>query len=329
MSANAATIDVGGRLRGHARQLVAWRDSGIVVAFVVLFVVLSVSSDVFLTKTNLLHILDQQSGILIMAAAGTLVLIAGGFDLAIGATFALSGVVAAKLAVDISPWLALTAGMGTGLAVGLANGLLTTVGRVNSLIGTLATGFIIRGLAPIVTAGAIITVSGASAPDFQTLGNGHLLGVKYTIWVMAAFVGAMWLVLSRTTLGRYIYAAGANPEAARLAGVRVAAVRTGTFVLSGLAAGLAGVMAASTVATGQPGAGAGIEFTVIAGIVVGGTSIMGGQGAVWRSVLGVLFIALIDNGFTLLGLDPIYQRMAQGAIILLAVSIDAWGRDSR
>jgi ribose transport system permease protein len=144
--------------------------------------------------------------------------------------------------------------------------------------------------------------------------------------VMVLFVGALGFLLSRTAYGRRIYAVGGNKEAARLAGIRVGLVQASTFLISGLAAGLAGAILASRVATGQPDAAAGLEFTVLAGIVVGGTSIQGGEGAIWRTVVGVLFIALIDNGFTLLGIDPIYKQMVQGAIILAAVGADAWSR---
>jgi ribose transport system permease protein len=143
---------------------------------------------------------------------------------------------------------------------------------------------------------------------------------------MVVFVAITAFVLARTVFGRYVYAIGGNPEAARLAGVNVDRVRAATFVLSGFAAGLGGVLATSRVATGQADAGTGLEFSVIAGIVVGGTSIAGGEGAVWRTVIGVLFIALIGNGFDLLGVNVIYQQIVQGTIIVAAVAFDAWSR---
>ena len=138
---------------------------------------------------------------------------------------------------------------------------------------------------------------------------------------------AMAVLLARTTFGRYVYATGGNAEAARLAGVRTDTVRIATFALSGTAAALAGVLDGSRVLSAQASSGgAFLTFTVLAGIVVGGTSIMGGEGAVWRTVVGCLFIALIGNGFNLLGLDPFYQQVTLGVILLLAVGLDAWSR---
>jgi ribose transport system permease protein len=302
------------------------REYGIVVSFVALFVVLSVASSHFLTWTNLENILAQQSPILIAAAAGTLVIIAGGFDLSVGAMFALTGIVAAKVAIEIDPIVGIIVGVAAGAGLGALNGAVTTAGRVNSLIGTLATSFIIRGLAVVITGGLLVTVDD---PGFAALGQNEVGGVQASIVVMAVFVLVLGFVLGRTAYGRRIFAVGGNPEAARLAGIRVQWIKASTFVLSGLAAGLGGAILASRVATGQADAAVGLEFTVIAGIVVGGTSIQGGEGAIWRSVVGVLFIALINNGFTLLGLDPIYQQIVTGAIILGAVAVDAWSRTAR
>jgi ribose transport system permease protein len=141
---------------------------------------------------------------------------------------------------------------------------------------------------------------------------------------------AAGVLLATTTAGRYMYAAGGNAEAARLAGVRVDAVRILAFVLSGAAAGLAGVIDTSRVLSAQASsADTGLAFTVLAGIVVGGTSILGGEGAVWRTVVGVLFIALIGNGYVLLGLDPLYEQITMGVILLAAVGLDVWTRRAR
>lgn len=304
----------------------AMREYGIVVSFVVLFAALALASDNFLTRANLENILAQQAPTLIVAAAGTLVIVAGGFDLSVGAVVALAGVAAAKAVGASSPLLGILAGVLAGGALGVANGAITTVGRVSPLIGTLATSFLVRGLAVVVTGGLLVSVT---KPSFATLGQGDVAGVPVAIVVMAVAVGVLAFLLSRTTYGRRLYAIGGNPEAARLAGIRVDLVRASTFAISGLAAGLAGAILASRVATAEADTATGLEFTVLAGIVVGGTSIQGGAGAVWRSVVGILFIALIDNGFTLLGLDPIYQQIVQGAIILAAVAADAWSRPRR
>ena len=302
------------------------RDYGVVGCFAMLFVVLAIASQPFLSATNLLNILDQQGPILIMAAAGTLVVIAGGVDLSVGATFALAGVLGAQLANTAGPLIGIVAGFTAGLFVGLVNGLLTTVGRINSLIGTLAVSFTVTGLAVIASQGQVVVVRD---PAWSVLGAGRVLGIPYGVLVTIVFVAFCWILLTRTVFGRHVYAVGGNEEAAWLSGVRVTLVRCLVLGLSGLSAGLGGVLIASRVSTGQAGTGLDLMFLVLAGIVIGGTSIMGGTGAVWRSVLGVLFLALIHNGFTLLGLDSVYEQLVQGALIVLAVGIDAWARRRR
>jgi ribose transport system permease protein len=301
------------------------RKSSIVLPFLILFIVLSIASGPFFTKTNLLNILDQQASTLIIAAAGTLVLVTGGIDLSVGATYALAGVIGAKLVQTIPPVTAILIGVAVGLGVGLINGLITTIGRINALIATLAMSFVISGLASLVTGGNLII--DYTHPGFGDLARTQFLLVTTATWTMIFVVLLCGFLLWRTTFGRYIYAAGSNAEAARLAGVRVQWVRLLTFVLSGGAAALGGVIDASRVLSAQQSnGGTALTFTVLAGIVVGGTSILGGDGAVWRTVVGVLFIALIGNGSDLLGLNPLYDQIALGVIILLAVGSDAWSR---
>jgi len=302
------------------------RTNATLVAFVALFVALSFASDAFLTSTNLLNLLDQNAAIGIIACAATLVIIAGGFDLSVGAIFAIAGVCAAKAANGSSPLLAVLAAIAVGAALGLGNGLLVTVGRINSFIGTLASMYMIRGLALLVSGGFLITVTD---PGFATLGTGKLGSVTYGTLVFVAVAILTGVLLHRSVFGRYVYASGDNPDAARLSGVPVTRTRALTFVLSGACAGLAGAIVASRVSTGQADSGAGLELAAIAAVVIGGTSIAGGEGAVWRSVMGVFLLALISNGFNLLNIDPVYQQIVQGAIIAIAVGADAWSRRGR
>jgi ribose transport system permease protein len=304
------------------------RSAGILIPFLILFAVLSLTSSSFATKPNLLNILDQQSATLIIAAAGTLVLVAGGIDLSVGATYSFAAVTSAHFALETSPVVAILLGIGAGLLIGLANGLATTYLRINSLITTLAMSFIVAGCASLVTKGNLLVLF--EEEGFAKFANTEFLGLKTSIWLMIAWVLVMGVLLSSTTAGRYMYAAGGNAEAARLAGVRVNGIRILTFALSGAAAGLAGVIDTSRVLSAQASTGStALAFTVLAGIVVGGTSILGGEGAVWRTVVGVLFIALIGNGYILLGLDPLYEQITMGAILLAAVALDAWTRRTR
>jgi len=308
----------------RARALVDLRRGGILLPFLALFVVLSTTSGPFFSQGNLLNILDQQASTLIPAAAATLVLVSGGLDLSIGAVYALAGVTAAHFALITNPALAIALALLVGLAAGLVNGMIVTVFRVNALIATLATSYIVSGIASLATGGNIVT--DFNKPSFGDLARTSFLSVHTSTWVALVFVLAVGLLLSRTTIGRYMYAAGGNAEAARLAGVRVAQVRIVAYAISGTAAALGGVIDTSRVLSAQSSAGATLAFTVLAGIVVGGTSILGGQGAIWRSVVGVLFIALVGNGFDLLGLDPLYEQIALGTLLILAVGLDAWTR---
>jgi len=313
--------------RWQPRELLSTgaRKGGILLPFLVLFIVLSVASSPFFTKTNLLDILDQQASTLIIAAAGTLVLVAGGLDLSVGATYALAGVVSAELVQSTPPVVAILAAIAVGLVVGAVNGVIATFGRINPLITTLAMSFVISGLASLVTGGNLVI--DYSHPGFADIARSQFLSVYTSTWIMVAVVLAFGFLLWRTTAGRYMYAAGSNAEAARLAGVRVQWIKLLTFVLSGGAAALGGVIDSARVLSAQASNGqTTLTFTVLAGIVVGGTSILCGDGAMWRTVVGVLFIALIGNGSDLLGLNPLYDQIALGVIILLAVGSDAWSR---
>jgi ribose transport system permease protein len=296
----------------------AFRRSGIVFPFLALFLVLAITSSSFATRDNLLNLLDQQSSVLIIAAAGTLVFVAGGLDLSVGAVYALAAVVAGKLVQHEPVVVCMLAGMGVGLLVGLINGFIAAVLEVNSLIATLAMSFVVTGVASLVTSGNAVTMYNRAA--YGDLAQTQLLTVASSTWVALLVVAILGFVLWRTVFGRYVYGVGGNPSAARLAGVRVTAVRVTTFMLSGAAAALAGMIDSSRVlSANSSNGGDALTFTVIAGIVVGGTSIRGGEGAVWRSFVGVLFLALISNGYNLLGLNPLYQQITLGALILLAV----------
>jgi ribose transport system permease protein len=300
------------------------RDYGIVASFAALFVTLSVASSIFLTQRNLLNVVDQSALVGIMACGETVVFIAGGFDLSIGAVFALAGVVAAEGSLHHLPTnVSLLLGVCVGVGVGLVNGLLTTVGRINAFITTIATQFIVYGIALAVTNGLLVT---ALSPSFTRIGGGYFHRISYPsfFWLGVALV--LGFLLWRTALGRYLYAAGGNAEAARLAGVSVTVTRVLAFTLSGLAAALAGVLEVSRTSTGEPSAAAGIELSVIAAVVIGGTSIYGGEGAMWRTVLGVLLLTMIGNGFNLLNVNATYQQIIQGGIILAAVGVDSWAR---
>lgn len=315
--------------QGRRLQVTLVRDYGIVVAFVALFVTLAIASDVFFTWDNMVNLGFQAAPIGIMACGGALVFIAGGFDLSVGAIASFAAVIAGKAFVDagLPVAAAMLLGALTGLGFGVANGLLVTVARVNAFIATLASSIIVYGLAIAVTGGFLISLDDEG---WAQLGLGELWGINYPIFVWLGFALFCGFLLWRTRLGRYIYAAGGNAEAARLSGVRVGLVRTVTFAVSGLSAGIAGVILASEVGTAQADSGnAANTFDAITAVVLGGVSILGGEGAIWRAVLGAFFLQMIGNGFNLLNVKPEYQNVFKGVILVLAVALDAWARRRR
>ena len=315
-------VAVAGDWRGELWQRargVEVRDYGIVAAFVALFVSLSFLSSNFLTSNNLSNILDQWAALGLLAIGETICIIAGVFDLSAGAMVSVTGVVATKVALSSPPWLGLLVAVLAGVGLGIANGVVIHLTRINSFIGTLATSIVYSGAAILITGGSIVTVD---KPSFAVVGQDEALGIKYTGWTFIGFAILAALLLSRTTFGRYVYAVGGNAQASRLSGVRVDLIRGACFAISGLAAGLAGMLLASRTQSAQADIGAGMELTAISAAVVGGTSILGGDGAVWRGFLGIMLLAIIGNGFNLLNVDTTYQQIVYGGLILVAVAAD-------
>jgi ribose transport system permease protein len=317
------------RRPGRPARIAVVRDYGIVLAFVVLFVTLSIASASFLTWDNMVNLAFQAAPIGIMACGGAMVFIARGFDLSVGAIASFAAVIAGKVYVDagVPIWVAFVLGALTGLALGIGNGLLVTVARVNAFIATLASSIIVYGLAVAVTKGFLVTIE---EPSWTNLGLGTLWGINYAIFIWLGFALVCGFLLSRTMFGHHVYAVGGNDEAARLSGVRVGLVRAATFAISGLAGGIAGVILTSEVGTAQADMdNTANTFDAITAVVLGGISILGGEGAMWRAVFGAFFLVMIGNGFNLLDLRPEYQSLLKGAILILAVSLDAWVRRTR
>ncbi len=302
------------------------RDYGIVLILLLLFVGLSIASAPFLTGQNLLNILQENAPIGCVAVGTTLCFISGGFDLSIGASYAMGGVVAALLVPSLGPVLALIVGVLTGFGLGVMNGLIVTVGRINPFVTTLATSIIVGGVAAVIHGGAPILVS---SPTFAVIGTDSIFGLRIETIIWIVFTLICGFMLQRTVLGRYIYSLGGSEEATRLSGVRVSRVRLVCYGISGLGAALGGVMIASQTGAGVASAGGfSLAVTAVAGVVIGGTSIMGGEGAVWRTVVGIMILALIANGFDLLNVDPNWQSAFQGTLIIAAVGADTWARRS-
>ena len=305
-------------------QLIHFMQSyAVLILIAVLMIVLSLSSDSFLTGRNLLNILNQNAPLAIMASAMTLVIIVGGFDLSVGAIFAMGSVASAWLASNVNPYLGLLLAPFVGLALGFVNGLAITTLRVHSFLATIATALIFSGIAVALSDGRLISVR---LDEFTWLGRGRFLGVFNAVWLMAIFAIVLTFFLNHTTFGRRVFSVGGNEEAAILSGIRTNRIKIATFAIAGFAAGLASIITTSRVALGQASAGSGMELQAIAAVILGGTSIYGGQGAVWRSLAGVFLLALVNNGFNILSIDPFFRDLTMGLIILAAVGISAMGR---
>lgn len=298
------------------------RDYGVLIIIGLMLILLSLLSGSFFTPRNLLNILNQSTPLFIVSFALTLVIIGGGFDLSTGAVFAVAAVSAGWLAINVDPVVGIIAGPVIGMALGAINGIIITAFNVHSFLVTLATSLVYRGMAIIVTNGKILPVR---IESFAWLGREKFGLVNYAVLIMFGFMALMMFVLNRTTLGRAIFAVGGNEEAALLSGIRTNLVKVTTFAISGAAAGLAGVITVSRLSMAEPQAGLGLEFDAIAAVILGGTSIMGGAGAIWRSFAGVLLMALIGNGFNILNVNPFFKDLTTGVIIVLAVALAASG----
>ena len=306
-----------------------WRTAGILIPFLILFIALALSNSEFLTRQNLIvNVLYLQTPVLIIAAAGTLVLIAGGLDLSVAATFVLASDIAAQVALHTNPVWAILLAILCGALVGLVNGVVVAYLRINALIATLAMSFVVSGIAEVTTNNTFYSLF--QRPSLGKFATTNFLGRKAQSRIALVVILLLGLALWRTTFGRYVFAAGGNAEAARLAGVRVSRIRIATYVLSGMAAALAGVISLAQTLTTTPYSNeSALAFTVLAGIVVGGTSILGGEGSVTRTVIGVLFIALIQNGFDLLQFNSFLIPLVTGVILIIAVASDVWLRQRR
>ncbi len=304
-----------------------FRNYGILLVTIGLFVVLAVTADGFATERNLRNILDQQSMVIIAAAFMTIAIISGNFDVSVSAIFVTAPLFGLKVEnMTGNVFLAVVAAIAVGLIMGAINGFIVTRLKINSFIGTLATSFMFFG------AGFLISSRSLMRPEtdaYRLIARSRFLGLTSATWIAIAVVIIATVLLSRTRFGRNVFAVGGNMEAARLAGVAVNRVQTMAFLLLGAAAALAGVLNSSRSISAQPSDDFSFVFAVLTAVIVGGTSIAGGQGAIWRTTTAAFFLAFLNNGFNLLQIDPIWQRLIEGAVIIMAVAVDTWTKNRR
>ena len=294
---------------------------GILIGFFTLCVIVALLNNRFLSRGNILNVLRQLFSNCNLALGMCLVIITGGIDLSVGAIMALSGTLCAgTIAAGQLPIpVAILMGLAIGILVGFINGTITAKMNIAPFIVTMATQQICRGLVYVYADGLPIRCDN---PPFNFLGNGYVGEIPITILYSLFFVIVIWLVLSKSQLGRWIYAVGGNKNAARFSGINVDKVLMIVYSISGFLAAFAGIIYCARMYSGQPTLGNGDETDAIAAVVLGGTSFSGGIGKIGGVVIGILIIAVLSNALNLLGINSFWQLVAKGVVILLAVCVD-------
>lgn len=290
----------------------------VICAFLAIF---PVTSQYFLTVKNLFNVLRQISTNLLLACGMTMVIILGGIDLSVGSVIALSGCLAAGCVsrYNLPLGVALLVGILIGVVIGAFNGFVISRTTIPPFIVTLATMNIARGLAGVYTGGSPVRVV---TDEWQFLGAGYLAGIPVPVIIMFVVFIISLLLLNKTKFGRHVYAVGGNVTAAKFSGINVKRVTFIVYLFTGIMAGLAGIILASRMYSGQPTAGEGAEMDAIAAVVVGGTSMAGGSGKLGGTIIGALIIGVLNNGLNLLNVNSFWQTVVKGIVILLAVTID-------
>jgi ribose transport system permease protein len=286
----------------NVARRINWAGQAPLITLFVLCAVTALLTSRFLSPLNLTNILVQSSIMSVIAMGMTFVIVGGGFDLSVGSTVALSGCVAGMVMLNFGITAGVVAGIAAGAVVGLVNGLVVAILRVNPFIATLGSMVLVRGVVYIITAGAPVSGEDGLPGAFVAFGNARLLGIHYLVWVPALLLAALSALLYFTPYGRRVYATGGNREAAYLSGVAV--------------------MLAARLQSGQPTAGEFYELTAIAAVVLGGASLQGGEGSLYKSVIGVFIMIVLGNGLNLLNVDSYWQRVAVGIVIVAAAAAD-------
>lgn len=303
------------------------------LALILMVVAMSFLSENFATSDNFFNVLRQVSVNLCISVGMTMVILTGGIDLSVGSVLALSGAVAAGLVrggislpgadlfIGATFWGACLAALAVGAGLGAFNGLMITRFKVPPFVATLGMLTIARGLTMLYTGGFPITGLGSS---FEFLGTGWLAGIPMPVWLAFLIILAFAFYMKKSKTGRYIYAIGGNERASLLSGIRVDRVKLWVYTLAGLLSAVAGLLVTARLDSAQPNAGSGYELDSIAAVVIGGTSLSGGRGSIWGTVVGALIIGVLNNGLVLLNVSPFWQQVVKGLVILGAVVMDKY-----
>lgn len=295
---------------------------GPLFGLLLLIIIVSVLNPSFLSIANIFNVLRQVSISAIIAFGMTFVILTGGIDLSVGSTLALTGAIAASLlAGGLDPFLTMGIALILGLILGAINGVVITKGKVAPFIATLATMTIYRGLTLVFTEGRPISGLGDHY-SFQLFGKGYFLGFPVPVVTMAIAFFILYFILQKTTFGRRVYAVGGNEEAAKLSGINTDRVKIAVYAITGFLAALSALILTSRLNSAQPTAGESYELDAIAAVVLGGTSLNGGRGWIFGTLIGALIIGVLNNGMNLIGVSSFWQQVVKGIVILLAVLMD-------
>ncbi|EDS77680.1 ribose ABC transporter permease [Clostridium massiliodielmoense] len=290
------------------------------LGLLVLCIVMAILSPRFLTVPNIKNVLTQVSVNAIIAIGMTFVILTGGIDLSVGSTLAISGAVAATLIkANCSILVAIIVAIIVGIIVGLVNGVVIAKGKIQAFIATLATMTVFRGVTQVYTNGTPVSKLGEA---FGKIGNTEIIGIPLPVVITIAVFLVAFYVLNETRCGRYIYALGGNEDSARLSGINTTKMKMLVYVISGVTAAISGVVVTSRIGSASAIAGTGYELDAIAAVVLGGTSLAGGEGSIAGTIIGALIIGVLNNGLNLLNVSPYYQLIVKGLVILLAVMVD-------
>ena len=300
-------------------------ENGIIIAFLLLVAALALSSEHFLTGPNIRNVLRQTSINGLLAIGMTFVILTAGIDLSVGSVLAFGGMIAAifassSLGEQFPLYVALPMGMLAGMALGMVNGSLVAFFRVPPFVVTLGMLSIARGLTLIASNGMPVS---RLSPEYIAIGQGMVFGIPVPVLIFFGVFAVAWIVLYQTPFGRYVYAVGGNEEAARISGVNTRMVKFTVYGISGALAALGGIILSARTTAGLPQAGVAYELDAIAAVVIGGTSLAGGQGRLVGTLIGALIIGVVNNGLDLLGVSAYYQLTFKGAIIVAAVLLDS------
>lgn len=299
------------------------REQKPLIVLLAIIIVMSIASSFFLTIDNITNILIQASIYGIMACGMTFAIIGGDFDLSVGSIMALSGLISVLAEPYIGQIFSIMMGILSACLLGLVNGFLIAKCHISSFIATIGTSYIIKGIALKISDGNPIISKNSW---YAEIGNGKLFGIPFLILLLIALVLITWYILTSTRFGRNIYTMGGNSEVAHNSGINIAFYKISVFILSGLAAGIAGILNSSKLNTASALQGDNAALSVITGVVIGGTSLIGGVGSIGKSIIGILIFSVITNALDLLGVFSYYQTAIRGILLILIIGLGAWSR---